>query len=110
MQPENVLVKRIRAAIHDRYPTAWSMKVHGGPYQDAGVPDVLVVIDGHLFALEVKRQRPGESEQHARDRESPRQFAVRAQLTAAGATAAVVLSVEEVLAILGARFPTAPNP
>lgn len=110
MQPENVLVKRIRQAVHDAYPTAWTMKVHGGPYQDSGVPDVLVVIDGHLFALEVKRRRPGESEQHARDRESPRQFVVRSQLTAAGATAAVVLSVEEALAILAERFPLPTDP
>jgi len=41
-----------------RLPNTWVFKVHGGPYQAAGVPDVLVLRHGVLFGIELKR--PGE--------------------------------------------------
>jgi Holliday junction resolvase len=34
----------------------WVLKVHGGPMQKAGIPDVLAVFDGQLWAFEVKAQ------------------------------------------------------
>jgi Holliday junction resolvase len=33
----------------------WYMKVHGGMYQKAGVPDILCCIDGRFVGIEVKR-------------------------------------------------------
>lgn len=33
----------------------WVMKVHGGPYQMSGVPDLLCVKDGRAVWLEVKQ-------------------------------------------------------
>jgi hypothetical protein len=33
----------------------WVMKIHGGPYQLAGVPDLLCVKDGRAMFLEVKQ-------------------------------------------------------
>lgn len=36
----------------------WVMKIHGGPYQLAGVPDLLCINRGRAVFLEVKR--PGE--------------------------------------------------
>ena len=36
----------------------WIMKIHGGPHQLSGVPDLLCLKDGRAMFLEVKR--PGE--------------------------------------------------
>jgi len=36
----------------------WSLKLHGGPYQTAGLPDVLVIKGGRAAWMEIKR--PGE--------------------------------------------------
>jgi RecB family endonuclease NucS len=33
----------------------WYMKVHGSMYQKAGVPDILVCLDGRFVGIEVKR-------------------------------------------------------
>lgn len=33
----------------------WIMKIHGGPYQPAGIPDLLLVKDGRALWLEVKQ-------------------------------------------------------
>lgn len=96
--PETRLVNRIKAAIEKEHPSAWVLKVHGGPYQTAGVPDLFVVADGHLIGLEVKCPRPGESEGAARRRTTPRQWLTIEALRDAGAFADVVVSVEESLA------------
>lgn len=33
----------------------WVMKIHGGPYQMSGVPDLLCIKDGRAVWLEVKQ-------------------------------------------------------
>lgn len=33
----------------------WTMKVHGGPYQPAGIPDLMLVKDGRVIWFEVKQ-------------------------------------------------------
>lgn len=33
----------------------WIMKIHGGPYQPAGIPDLLLVKEGRALWLEVKQ-------------------------------------------------------
>lgn len=33
----------------------WTMKVHGGPYQPAGIPDLMLVKDGRVIWMEVKQ-------------------------------------------------------
>lgn len=98
--PEALLVERIRRALDETYPGIWTIKVHGGPYQTAGVPDLLNVLDGHLIAMEVKAQRLGESREHALARVTPRQQATIDALNRAGATAGVVLSVEEAISLV----------
>ena len=40
---------------HLRGIGAWVCKIHGSPYQQAGVPDLLVGYQGRFYALEVKR-------------------------------------------------------
>lgn len=66
-------------------------KVHGGPEQIAGIPDLIVCCDGRFVGLEVKR--PGE---HAT---SLQLFTIR-EIQAAGGTAAVVHAVEEALDVI----------
>lgn len=100
MSNEGTLVAAIRKAILAEYPTAWTFKVHGSPYQMAGVPDLLVCIDGKLLGLEVKHQKPGESREHAEGRVSPQQHFQMDAIRRAGGTAAVVMSVDESLAAI----------
>jgi hypothetical protein len=100
MANESVLVSHIRKMILARYPTAWVFKVVGNPQQESGVPDLLVCVEGKLFGLEVKRQRPGESESAARGRATALQVSHIARLRMAGATADVVISGAEALEII----------
>ena len=99
MKPTNEkgLVGRIVAAITRRYPHAWIIKTHGGPRQVAGLPDLFVCVDGQFIGLEVKHQKPGESDAHARGRATRQQLEQIRRIEAAGGTAAVVLTVEEAL-------------
>src|SRR3546814_19922781 len=64
-QPETALVEKIKTAVKKRYPSAMIVKIHGGPYQAAGLPDLVVVIDGRIYGFEVTQQRLGESTEHA---------------------------------------------
>lgn len=98
--PETKLVARIMGAIRARYPAAFVEKIHGGPYQRAGLPDLFVVVDGQAVGLEVKAQEPGESESAARGRATLRQKAALLDLREAGAGAGVVLSPEEALDVI----------
>ena len=53
MTSERAITKQIMRYLQglDR---SWWMKVHGGPYQKAGVPDILGCYRGRFFAFEVK--------------------------------------------------------
>ncbi len=53
MQPETRIVKSIGKLL-DSMPRCWYFKVHGGPYQAAGIPDIVGVANGHFFGIEVK--------------------------------------------------------
>lgn len=99
---EAQVVAAIVAAIRRRWPTAWVVKIHGGPQQRAGLPDLLVCLQGHLIGLEVKYQRPGESRAHALGRATLLQRAELLRIERAGGTGAVVLSPEEALEVLAA--------
>lgn len=94
---ETPLVHAIVKAILREYPDAWTFKVHGSPYQRAGVPDLLVCVHGSLFGFEVKHQKPDESEQHARGRATLLQRNEIRDIRQAGGYAAVILSPEEAL-------------
>lgn len=98
--PESRLVARIRRELAQTFPGIWTVKIHGGPYQDAGIPDLFAILDGHLIAIEVKAQRPGESREHALGRVTTRQQATLDALSRAGATAGVALSVEDAVALV----------
>lgn len=49
---ESTITKNICKELKNR--GIWHMKIHGGPYQRAGIPDLLVIIKGHAFFFEVK--------------------------------------------------------
>lgn len=99
-QPEAVLVAKIRTAIRREYPEAWTLKVSGGPTQEAGVPDLLVCVRGRLIGLEVKCPAPGETDEHARGRATLLQLSQIARLRLAGAVAEVVIDPAEALAAI----------
>jgi hypothetical protein len=53
-KPESNLQSTIKKHLKKEFPKSWWMKVHGGPYQIAGVPDLLGCVEGNFIALEVK--------------------------------------------------------
>lgn len=55
MQPEYRIVQNIKRLIRSR--GGWCVKIHGGPYQDAGTPDILACYKGRFIAIEVKTSR-----------------------------------------------------
>jgi hypothetical protein len=99
-QPETLLVGRIRKAILVEFPSAFVTKIAGGAFQNAGLPDLLVIVDGRAVGLEVKCPGPTESDDHARARETLRQRSVREAIGRAGGVAEVILTPEEALAAI----------
>lgn len=97
---ESGLVRDIVRAVRAEHPGAWCFKVHGSPTQTVGTPDLLICVEGLLIAAEVKHQKPGESREHALSRATEVQLAQIEVLRRAGATAGVVLSAEETLALI----------
>lgn len=94
---ETAVVAAIWRAVTKAHPAAWLLKVHGGPYQRAGVPDLILCIDGLFIGLEVKHQKPGESELAARERTTPLQRAEIRKINAAGGWACTVLDPDGAL-------------
>ena len=52
---ENYYQKKIMDAIHKRWPEAYVIKIAQGAYSTAGVPDIMVVLHGRYYGIEVKR-------------------------------------------------------
>lgn len=55
MQPEYRIVQNTKKLIRSR--GGWVVKIHGGPYQDAGTPDLLACYKGRFISIEVKTSR-----------------------------------------------------
>lgn len=91
MQPERRLVRRIQRYVDERGGRCF--KIHGGdnPFQEVGIPDILVCYKGKFLGLEVKL--PGETP-------SPVQRKVLGEIERAGGIAAAVTTVEEVARLL----------
>lgn len=45
---------KIRKGILKEFPGSWGKKIHGGWFQDAGIPDLIFCIMGLFFGFEVK--------------------------------------------------------
>lgn len=68
-------------------PGCFAWKTHGGVYGTAGIPDIIACVDGRFFAFEVKT---------ASGKTTPLQQATIRKILAAGGTALVARSVDEV--------------
>lgn len=109
-QPETKLVRKIRALITAELPDVFVLKIHGSPYQSAGLPDLLLLFRGGTFWIEAKCQRPGESEQAARARVTPRQSEMHERLRRAGCPVTVALSAPEALSWLAGAIAARRDP
>jgi hypothetical protein len=89
---ESYYQKHIQTALKRRYPDAFVVKIAQGAYSQAGIPDVLCILDGHYFGFEVKRPILGT----ATDLQKKR---IR-EIEQAGGTAAVVIWPEECFRII----------
>lgn len=56
MASEATLTRKVLAYLKplEQSGAAWVLKIHGGPAQKAGVPDVLVIYQGRHFLMELK--------------------------------------------------------
>ena len=92
MVKESVIQQQIIK--HLRSMGAWVFNVHGSPYQQAGVPDLLVGYQGRFYALEVKR--PGGVL-------TPIQTKVIGEIRASGSVAGRVESIAEAVELIERR-------
>lgn len=53
-KPESKLQLKIRKALENEVGGYWR-KIHGGPFQAAGMLDLLGCVNGYFIAIEVKR-------------------------------------------------------
>ena len=72
-------------------PDCFFWKEHGGMYGTAGIPDIIACIGGHFYGFEVKTEK---------GRPTKLQEAVIRKILAAGGTALVVRSADEVRAVI----------
>lgn len=72
-------------------PRCFCWKEHGGMYGTAGIPDIIACIDGRFYGFEVKAEG---------GKPTKLQEATIRKILAAGGTALVVRSVDEVRAAL----------
>ena len=68
-------------------PGCFCWKEHGGMYGTAGIPDIIACINGHFYGFEVKTEN---------GKPTKLQEATIRKILAAGGTALVVRSVDEV--------------
>ena len=72
-------------------PNCFSWKEHGGMYGTAGIPDIIACINGHFYGFEVKTEN---------GKPTKLQEATIRKILAAGGTALVVRSVDEVRTVI----------
>lgn len=58
---ETLLQQRIRKRLEREFPRSRWFKHHGGPFSEAGIPDLVGCVEGLFFALEVKNPNDGEA-------------------------------------------------
>lgn len=92
---ESGLQRRIRAALEKEVGGFW-FKVHGGPFQVAGIPDLLGCVDGYYVSVEVKVPGSGKT--------SDIQDATIDKIKAAGGIALVATSPSEAVFLVWASL------
>lgn len=101
--PETRLVKKMRDAGKAKYGDRLvSIKYHGSAYSEAGVSDLLNVLDGVFVAVEVKAPESygGSVERALAEGPTLKQRAFLARVAKAGGVAAVAATVEQYLIAL----------
>lgn len=93
--PEKRITDAILARLRSR-PNTWRVKIGAGPWQVAGLPDIIGCTGGRFFAFEVKI--PGKTA-------TPLQAATLAAIKRAGGIAECVTSVDEVEFVLKTEEP-----
>jgi hypothetical protein len=53
-KPETRRQRKIRKGLEKEFPDSWWKKIHGGWFQDAGIPDLIGCVCGLFFGFEVK--------------------------------------------------------
>lgn len=90
---ESVIVRAIMRYLKS-LPDCFCWKEHGGMYGTAGIPDIIACIGGKFYGFEVKNER---------GKTSALQELTICKIKAAGGTALVVRSVDEVRAVVEGR-------
>ena len=89
IKKESYYQEKIKKVLKTKYPEAFIVKISQSLYSQAGIPDILMIHNGHYFGFEVKRPvvgiRSKLQEQTAR------------MIQAAGGTAAFVCWPEEAI-------------
>ena len=97
---ETRLQVKIRKALEKEFGGFW-FKVHGGPFQRAGLPDLLGWVDGLSFGLEVKTPDP-------KSKPDLLQLVTLNDMRKAGALVNIVETVDEAISFVreAGRLPT----
>lgn len=83
--------QKIRKALKARYKRLWCFKVHGGPFQQDGIGDIMGVVEGFGFMFEVK-EPDGEA--------SPIQEETVDDYIEAGGIAAIIVEASEAFELI----------
>lgn len=89
IKKESYYQERIKKALKAKYPEAFIVKISQSLYSQAGIPDILMIYNGHYFGFEVKRPVVGVP--------SKLQEETIRKITAAGGTALFVRWPEEAI-------------
>jgi hypothetical protein len=81
-------------------PNTWHLKIHGGPYQRAGIPDLVIAHEGDVIFMEIKR-RDGDL--------SPLQIHEAKKIRHAGIPVYCIRSIEEAREVLLSSFGVVPS-
>ncbi len=92
-KPEAVLTRRILKALRSK-GGFWA-KIHGGPYQVTGLPDIIGVYEGRFYGMEVKLLKGGQP--------TARQALALRLIKAAGGVSGVVRDPQDALKLLRKR-------
>ena len=92
---ESVLTRRVISGLKKEYGGSWH-KIHGSPYQRAGLPDIIGCLKGQFFGIEVKM--PG-------NRPTDLQRATLEKLASDGAVCGIVHSLSEAQSLVGTGSP-----
>lgn len=87
---EKTITKNIQAWLKQQ-PNLFHYKVHGDPFQTAGLPDLIICVNGHFVGIEVKR--PG-------GKATPLQLRMLERIIEAGGQAWIVSSLDHVKLII----------